>query len=178
MPASAATIIVAATVVAPVARRAATTSGRSRRLTFATLRAVARQALDFVPCESGLQASFDDRDGRGHAAFVAYIGFELQRGLDVVRPRHAVADDGRLERDHRLPRMQRGSDLVGKIERKRQYLTEQPYGVVLATVTGLPASVSVERRAHVVVRGLRGRIRARCACRRSRRRRRSCPRDR
>ena len=61
----------------------------------------------------------------------------------LLRPRHAVADDRRLERDHRLPRAQRGGDLVGKIERKRQYLTEQPYGVVLATVTGLPAIVSL-----------------------------------
>jgi hypothetical protein len=36
----------------------------------------------------------------------------------------------------------RGGNLVGEIERNAQYLTEQPYGVVLATVTGLPASVS------------------------------------
>ena len=30
-----------------------------------------------------------------------------------------------------------------EIERNAQYLTEQPYGVVLATVTGLPAFASV-----------------------------------
>jgi len=70
------------------------------------------------------------------------IGFELQRRLEIVRPRHAVAHDRRLERDHRPPRVERGGNLVGKIERNAQYLTEQPYGVVLATVTGLPASVS------------------------------------
>ena len=47
MPASAATIIVAATVVAPLASRA-TTSGRSRRLTLANGGPVAREPLDLA----------------------------------------------------------------------------------------------------------------------------------
>ena len=74
MPASAATIIVAATVVAPVPPQA-TTMGRSRRLTLATF-VPSRARRSIASCaRPAFKPSFDDRDRRGNAAFAAHVRF-------------------------------------------------------------------------------------------------------
>src|SRR6185295_4273935 len=51
--------------------------------------------------------SFDYCDGRWDRSRSADFCFETDRGLDVLRPRQAMCDDGRFERHHRLGICQR-----------------------------------------------------------------------
>ena len=101
MPARAATCAVAATVVAPLAPRAAA-SGRSRALHLATSSRVATASSSAsprptctVPSSSAIVA--------GTAPLVAHRLLDLARDPEVVGARQAVGDDRRLERDHGPP---------------------------------------------------------------------------
>ncbi len=115
MPASAAMIIVAATVVAPVAR----CGHEQRQVAPAGLghgQALARQALDLFTREAGLQTAVDDGDGGRHSAVFTHGRFHAQRGFGVLRPGHAVADDGGLQRHHGPAVVQRSGHFGVQVE--------------------------------------------------------------
>jgi len=121
MPAIAATIIVAATVVAPrpttlpgaapTGRAPLSRKGRSRRLALVTPRAGLADLLDLRRAQPRLQPPAHDGDGGRHGAGGAHLGFHRQGGLHVLRPGHAMADDGRFQRHHGGASGQGGSHL-------------------------------------------------------------------
>jgi hypothetical protein len=110
MPASAAMIIVAATVVAPV-WPAATASGRSRRLSLGTAGAGAAQGFDLRAAQPGLQPPVHHGHRGRHRPMGAHLALHLQRGGHVLRIRHAVGNDGRFQRHDGAAGGQRLADL-------------------------------------------------------------------
>ncbi len=69
------------------------------------------EVLDLGPREAHLEPPAEDRDGRrGHTLF-AGDAFTLPRALDVGRVGESVADDRRLQRDHRSAVVQGTADL-------------------------------------------------------------------
>ena len=71
----------------------------------------ARDALEIGVRESQAQLAVEDRHRRGHGARLADRGLAAACGAQVVRWRQALADDRRLQRDHRPARVERGGDL-------------------------------------------------------------------
>jgi hypothetical protein len=98
--------MVAATVVAP-SRRLRQHIGQ---VAPADLHGVGRGAQQFqlVVRQADADLAADDGDGGRHGAGVADQLFDFARHLHVLRIRHAVRDDGRLERDDRFAGGSRG----------------------------------------------------------------------
>ena len=110
IPARTASVAVAATVVAPVARRAITTA-RSRALHLATSSPGDR--VERLAVEPDADHPVDDRDRRGHRSLVPDRRLDHARDLDVVGPRQPVGDQRALQRHHRAPFFDRRRDLAG-----------------------------------------------------------------
>ncbi len=51
--------------------------------------------------EADADPAVDHRDRRRHRTGGAHLGLDGERGVEIVRPRHAVADDGGFQRHHR-----------------------------------------------------------------------------
>ncbi len=97
IPAARAAIMVAATVVAPdppVARQAAMSARDSLETPLDCAKAAVHPGG-----EADTQFAFDDGDGGGGGALGADLGLDGGRGLDVLRPGHAVGVDGGFQRD-------------------------------------------------------------------------------
>ena len=77
----------------------------------ADLDRAARDALELSVGEPEAQVAVDDRHSRGHGARLADRCLAAARGAQVVRRRQALADDRRLQRDHRPARVERSGDL-------------------------------------------------------------------
>ena len=114
IPASAASRMVEATVVAPCPPRAIDVRqvaeadlGRRRRCWPSSSRSSSPSPTRGRPSQDG--------DGRGHGAEVADDALDLAGHLDVLRVGHAVADDRALQRHDRVAVAQRRGHLVGEL---------------------------------------------------------------
>ena len=64
------------------------------------------QLPDFINAEANSEPAIQDCDRSGYGIRFPNRIFDGQRGLDIARVGHAVADDGRLECDHRSSRFE------------------------------------------------------------------------
>ena len=112
---------VAATVAAPWPA-GATTVARSRTLTLATSSALAI-GVEGVVVEPDPHDTGDDRDGRRDGAGAPHRLLDLPRDREVVGAGQAVADDRRLEGDHRLRHAaaRPPPPVPGRSSRRRRY---------------------------------------------------------
>ena len=109
MPARTASAEVAATVVAPCARRGARGEVAHAALDD-VLRAGDRRQRGVVEPDADLPA--DERDRGRHGARRAHRRLDLAGDLEVARARQPVGDDRALERHHRAAGRERVGDLV------------------------------------------------------------------
>lgn len=79
----------------------------------------ARQSLDLVWGKTRREASFENRDRRRYRAAGTHVLLKRARRLQVLRPRHAVRDDRRLERDDRPSRGKRRRNFGVHAQRQR-----------------------------------------------------------
>ena len=128
MPASAARCAVGRHRRGARAAPRATTTPRSRTLTLTTSSspAISSSASSSSPTQG---PPVDDGDGRRHGAAVAHRLLDLARDPQVVRARQPVADDRRLERDHR----------VSAGQRARTSGDRRTTGLLMATMYDSPA---------------------------------------
>jgi hypothetical protein len=64
------------------------------------------QLPDFIGAQASSEPAIQDGDRRGYGTRFSNRIFDGQRGVDIARVGHAVADDGRLECDHRSSRFE------------------------------------------------------------------------
>ena len=74
------------------------------------------EVFDLVTAEARLEAAADDGDRGGHGAVVADGLLDQQRGLHILGVGHAVGDDGALQRDDGLARVERGLYFGGNVK--------------------------------------------------------------
>jgi hypothetical protein len=79
-------------------------------------RAAAAQRFDLRLRQAGLQPPVNHRHGGRHGAVAQHLGLHAQRGLDVLRPGHAVRDDGGFQRHHGRAAAQRGGHVGVQVE--------------------------------------------------------------
>ena len=60
-----------------------------------------------IDVQTNSKPAIQDCNRRGYGTRFPNRIFDGERGLDIARERHAVADNRRLECDHRLPRLER-----------------------------------------------------------------------
>ena len=65
------------------------------------------EVLYFLIGESRLEAAADNGDGRGDCSVFTYGLFDEHCGLNILRVRHTVGNDGALQRDDGLAGVQR-----------------------------------------------------------------------
>src|SRR4029077_17623477 len=76
-----------------------------------------RDALDFGPGQTDLPEPVEHADGGRHRALIADGRLAAEGSFQVVRGGQSLADDRRLERDHRPPALQGFGHLGGKLQK-------------------------------------------------------------
>ena len=117
MPARAAAIIVAATVVAPV-RRSAIAKARSARDSFIAP-SVCGQRFQLRIFKADMQDAVDDGDRCRHGTFLADDRLDAAGHVQIAGIGHAMGDDGRFQRHERRAARLGGCDLVGIFHRQK-----------------------------------------------------------
>ena len=74
------------------------------------------QVLDLLLLKARAELAADDRDGGRFGPVLTGDPLTVQRGLDVLRVRHAMADDGAFQRDDRTSIFQRFFYFFGNIQ--------------------------------------------------------------
>ena len=89
-------------------------------------RTAARQRLQLGRMQPGLQAPAQHGNGCRHGPMAAQLGLQQLPRVQVVRPGHAVGDQGRLQRHHRGADGQRRGHLGVQVEEGLRVQGRQP----------------------------------------------------